>query len=66
MAYVAAIFFTGSRLARCIGWLALWQLFSPVRPWHEDLPLLLLGFAAAEVGYAWVCRRLMKPKDPLS
>lgn len=48
---MAAYFLTGWRLARCIVWMAAWQLFTPERPFWLDAPLMLGGFALAEGFY---------------
>jgi biotin transporter BioY len=56
MAWIAASFAEGARLTRCIGFIALWQLLSPVRAWYLDVPLMLSGFAAVELIYAFVVK----------
>lgn len=53
-AYAATAFFKGGRLLRVVGWLALWQLLTPVRPWYGDVPLMATGFVIAE----WLYLRL--------
>jgi hypothetical protein len=49
--YLATRILQGGTLIRWICWLALWQLFTPGRPISEDVPLLVMGWAATEI--AW-------------
>ncbi len=52
MVALGATFLRGDKLFRFIGWVTLWQLFSPARPVYEDLPLMFVSFAALEFFYA--------------
>lgn len=51
MSVIGARFLRGDKLVRYIGWVSLWQLLSPVRPWNEDIPLMLIAFFFSEFIY---------------
>lgn len=51
MAYLASFFAKGTRLVRLVGWIALWQLLTPVRPIWQDVPMMLVGWALSEYLY---------------
>lgn len=51
LSYMATIFMGGYRLLRFISWAFLWQLLTPPREMHIDIPLLLAGFLVLEWGF---------------
>lgn len=57
VAYVASFFAAGVRLIRLLGWIALWQLLTPVRPVWQDVPMMLASWAATEWIYSLATRR---------
>lgn len=48
MAWFASTIYKGAKLYRCVAWLALWQLLTPVRSPLDDLLLLLFGWFMCE------------------
>jgi hypothetical protein len=48
LVYAASFFASGVRLLRLVFWIALWQLFTPVRPLWIDIPMLLAGWLLLE------------------
>jgi hypothetical protein len=57
MAYFATHFVGGMRLIRLLGWIALWQLLTPLRPTWQDLPMMLAAWALSELAYSKVGKR---------
>lgn len=56
MAYCASFVAKGAQLYRLIGWLWLWQVFTPVRPLLLDLPLMVACWCATEWLYLQASR----------
>jgi len=57
MAYMASFFAAGARLIRLLGWIALWQLLTPVRPVWQDVPMMLIAWVATELVYSAATKR---------
>jgi hypothetical protein len=56
MAYCASFVAKGAQLYRLLGWLWLWQVFTPVRPVWLDIPLMVAAWAATEWLYLQASR----------
>lgn len=56
MVYIASSFTSGARLVRLSGWMSLWQLLTPARPIWQDIPMMLVVWAATEYLYLWAIR----------
>ena len=51
MALAGSWLFRGDKLVRFIGFAGMWQLLTQVRPWYEDVPLMLISFGCMEFFY---------------
>lgn len=56
MAWFASTIYKGAKLYRCVAWLTLWQLLTPVRSPLDDLLLLLSGWFLLEWFYTGLSR----------
>lgn len=56
MCAIGAWLFTGEKLTRYIVFVVLWQLFTTILVWYQDIPLLLISFGAVEFVYARLAR----------
>lgn len=62
MACVACYLFSGWQLLRCLCWLLLWQIATPLRSLYLDIPLLVLGFCITEWAFLLLTSRFkIKP-----